>query len=60
MLQTSAPLLTTGDYVAVSLGTNELLLNDGDGHFTLAPSSPFHLEPISMPRLMPLRRSNKL
>jgi hypothetical protein len=27
-------------------GTNELLLNDGDAHFTLAPNSPFHLEPI--------------
>ena len=25
---------------------NDLLLNDGAGHFTLAPDSPFHLEPI--------------
>ncbi len=27
-------------------GTNDLLLNDGEGHFTLAPNSPFHTEPI--------------
>ena len=27
-------------------GTNDLLLNDGQGHFTLAPNSPFHNEPI--------------
>lgn len=26
--------------------TNDLLLNDGAGHFTLAPDSPFHTEPI--------------
>ncbi|MBN1355793.1 CRTAC1 family protein [bacterium] len=25
-------------------GTNELMLNDGQGHFTLAPNSPFHTE----------------
>ncbi len=27
-------------------GRNDLLLNDGSGHFTLAPNSGFHLEPI--------------
>ncbi len=27
-------------------GTNDLLLNDGRGHFSLAPNSPFHTEPI--------------
>jgi len=27
-------------------GTNDLLLNDGNAHFTLAPDSRFHLEPI--------------
>jgi len=27
-------------------GTNDLLLNDGSGHFELAPNSPFHSEPI--------------
>jgi hypothetical protein len=27
-------------------GRNDLLLNDGAGHFTLAPNSPFHLEPV--------------
>lgn len=31
---------------ALNKGTNDLLLNDGSGHFTLAPSSPFHTEPI--------------
>jgi hypothetical protein len=31
---------------ALDLGRNDLLLNDGAGHFTLAPSSPFHLEPV--------------
>jgi len=30
----------------LSTNTNDLLLNDGAAHFTLAPSSPFHLEPI--------------
>ncbi len=30
----------------LNLGTNELLLNDGSGHFSLAPESPFHTEPI--------------
>ncbi len=28
----------------LALGKNELLLNDGSAHFTLAPNSPFHLE----------------
>ncbi|MEW5805783.1 MAG: CRTAC1 family protein [Acidobacteriota bacterium] len=27
-------------------GRNDLLLNDGSAHFTLAPNSPFHTEPI--------------
>ncbi|MBP7148627.1 MAG: CRTAC1 family protein [Acidobacteria bacterium] len=27
-------------------GRNDLLLNDGAAHFTLAPNSPFHLDPI--------------
>ncbi len=27
-------------------GRNDLLLNDGSGHFTLAANSPFHTEPI--------------
>jgi hypothetical protein len=26
--------------------TNDLLLNDGDGHFSLCPNSPFHNDPI--------------
>ena len=26
--------------------TNDLYLNDGEGHFTLAPNSPFHQEPV--------------
>lgn len=30
----------------LALGKNDLLLNDGTGSFTLAPSSPFHGEPI--------------
>jgi enediyne biosynthesis protein E4 len=30
----------------LELGTNELMLNDGLGHFTLAENSPFHNEPI--------------
>jgi len=30
----------------LNMGTNDLLLNDGEGHFTLAPNSPFHTEPI--------------
>lgn len=30
----------------LSEGTNELMLNDGEGHFVLAPNSPFHNEPI--------------
>jgi len=31
---------------ALDKGRNDLLLNDGAGHFSLAPGSPFHLEPI--------------
>ncbi len=30
----------------LDLGRNDLLLNDGNGHFTLAPNSPFHTEEI--------------
>ncbi|MCP4661798.1 MAG: CRTAC1 family protein, partial [bacterium] len=30
----------------LEVGTNDLLLNDGSGHFTLAPNSPFHTEEI--------------
>jgi hypothetical protein len=30
----------------LNLGTNDLMLNDGDAHFTLAPNSRFHLEAI--------------
>ena len=30
----------------LSKGKNDLMLNDGQGHFSYAPSSPFHLEPI--------------
>ncbi|MDQ7007856.1 MAG: CRTAC1 family protein [Acidobacteriota bacterium] len=29
----------------LDFGTNDLLLNDGNAHFSLAPDSPFHLEP---------------
>jgi hypothetical protein len=29
----------------LSLGTNDLLLNDGTAHFSLAPNSPFHTQP---------------
>ncbi|MCU0254865.1 MAG: VCBS repeat-containing protein, partial [Acidobacteria bacterium] len=31
---------------ALDTGRNDLLLNDGTGRFSLAPASPFHLEPI--------------
>jgi hypothetical protein len=34
------------DNFSLNKGTNELLLNDGSGHFMLAPNSPFHNEPI--------------
>jgi hypothetical protein len=34
------------DNYTLATNTNELLLNDGQAHFTLAPNSPFHLEPI--------------
>jgi len=34
------------DNYSMNHGTNELLLNDGDAHFTLAPNSPFHTEQI--------------
>jgi hypothetical protein len=30
----------------INEGTNDLMLNDGEAHFTLAPNSPFHNEPI--------------
>jgi hypothetical protein len=30
----------------LDVGRNDLLLNDGAGHFTLAPNSPFHTEPV--------------
>lgn len=31
---------------ALDVGRNDLLLNDGSGHFSLAPNSTFHLDPI--------------
>jgi len=31
---------------SLDLGRNDLLLNDGNGHFSLAPTSTFHLDPI--------------
>lgn len=34
------------DYHDLNEGTNDLMLNDGEAHFTLAPNSPFHNEPI--------------
>lgn len=34
------------DQYSLNLGKNELMLNDGQGHFTYSPSSPFHTEPI--------------
>lgn len=34
------------DDYTLDLGRNDLLLNNGAGHFTLAPNSPFHTEPI--------------
>jgi len=33
------------DNYSMDFGTNDLLLNDGSAHFTLAPNSPFHTEP---------------
>ena len=30
----------------LATNTNDLMLNDGQGHFTLAPNSPFHLDRI--------------
>jgi hypothetical protein len=30
----------------LDVGRNDLLLNDGAGHFTLAPNSAFHTEPV--------------
>ncbi|HEV2854934.1 MAG TPA: CRTAC1 family protein [Thermoanaerobaculia bacterium] len=42
--------LFTGVYVhdnyTLDAGRNDLMLNDGQGHFQLAPNSPFHSEPI--------------
>jgi len=34
------------DNYSMNEGTNELMLNDGNAHFTLAPDSPFHTEQI--------------
>ncbi len=39
-------LVYVHDNYTLQTDRNELLLNDGQGHFTLAPNSPFHLEPL--------------